>query len=255
MPSTQMKTFFVLLLIAILFLSVKIDSSLRFPFPPLNQLIWDSAEEFKDKTSLEKPFGSEGGFRDLSFLLLGMRKLAADIAWISVLQYFGSREFAGESDEDVHPPHHLEGGNYPALKKMVLRVMRLDPSLHYVTFYGAGAFGWLLNRPEEAMEILQEAIHYNPTQWRFRYYVGALLYKEKGEFSEMIKLLEEAIQFPDCPTMMKSILANIYKERKNYRRSLEIWLAVYENEKTEPWYKMQAEKQIKDLSKRLDISE
>lgn len=238
-----------------LFLSAKIYSAFHFPFPPLEQLIWDTGEEFKNKTSLEKPFGSEGGFRDLGFLLLGMRRLAADMAWISVLQYFGDREFAETTNKDTQPhSHSLEGGKYPALKKMVLRVMRLDPSLHYATLYGAGAFGWLLNRPQEAMELLQEGIKNNPTYWQFRLYVGALLYREKGQFSEMIVLLEEAIQFPDCPTMIKSVLANIYKERKNYQRALEIWLEVVENEKTDAWYKMQAEKQIKELSQKLGVT-
>lgn len=248
----MLRTILFLLSGASLLLSVKIHSAFRFPFPSLNQLIWDTGEEFKDKISLEKPFGAEGGFRDLGFLLFGLRRLAADMAWISVLQYFGSREFAEDAAPQGHEHFH-EGGTYPALKKMVLRVMRLDPSLHYATLYGAGALGWMLNRPQEALELLQEGIKNNPTHWRFRLYVGALLYREKEQFSEMLKLLEEAIQFPDCPTLMKSILANIYKERKNYRRALEIWLEVMEDEKTDSWYKMQAEKQIKDLSKKLGI--
>jgi tetratricopeptide (TPR) repeat protein len=110
-----------------------------------------------------------------------------------------------------------------------------------------------LNRPEEALEILQEGIAANPTYWRFRLYVGAIVHKQRGRFDDMIRLLEDAVLYPDCPTLVKSVLANIYKERKNYKRALEIWIGILEGRERDPWYREQAQKQIAELRQKLGI--
>lgn len=239
-----------LLILSIFFLSLRINASLRFPFPPINQLIFDISKEFSGLTSVERPLASEGGFRDFSGLLLGMRRLTADIAWISVLQYYGSHE---TEDEGGKHPHVFGAGKYFALKKMVLRVTRLDPSFVYAYLYGAGAMGWNLDRPEEAMEILQEGIRYNPTYWKFRLYVGALVYKKKGEFDNMIGLLEDAVRYPDCPTMIKSILGTLYEERGKYPQALKLWIDIFESSEKDMTYKQKAERHIDLLRKKLGL--
>lgn len=238
---------FLILIISIVLvpiLSFKISSQFVFPYPKFSDLVFDFQDEFKHLTSYERPLGAESGYRDLMGPLLGMRRLSADIAWISVLQYYGSHERSEEHSE-------FGAGNYPAMKKIILRVMRLDPSFHFACLYGAGALAYGLDRPQEAIELLKEGIQYAPTYWRYRLYLAAIIYKQKGRFDDMIRLLEDAIQYPDCPTMVKSILANIYKERKNYKRSLEIWIEIYENEKSDTSYIERAEKQIQELKKKL----
>lgn len=241
---------------AVLGLSVHMGSRATFPFPPFTTLVWDIGREFERVTSYEKPLGAEGGYRDFAGVLLGMRRLAADVAWVSVLQYYGTHEQdAKEDHDDGHTHGHgpYDGGRYFALKKMVLRVMRLDPSMQYATLYGAGALAFNLDRPQEALELLEEGIRNSPTYWRYRLYVGAILFKQKGQFDEMINLLEDAITYPDCPTMVKSILAGIYKDRKDYARALRVWLDVLENPRTDVWYRSQAEKQIQELRVKLGI--
>lgn len=240
------------LLIATFLVSGFIHRSFIFPFPPLNILVFDLSEEFKNIVSFQRPLGSEAGYRDFAGVLMGMRRFTADIAWISVLQYYGAHEMENSGDEEGHR-HEFTSGDYPALQKMVRRVIRLDPSNYHACEVGGGALAFNLNRPKEGLEILEEGIQYNPTYWRFRLLVGAIVYKQQGKFSDMIALLEDAIRYPDCPTMIKSILANIYKQNKNYLRALQIWIEVYENERTDPWYREQAVRQITDLRDRLGI--
>jgi tetratricopeptide (TPR) repeat protein len=227
--------------------SIKINQTFPFPFPPFNQLIFDISDEFSDQVSYKRPLGSEGGFRDFAGLLFGSRRLTADIGWISLLQYYGMHERGEESYSA------LGKGKYPSLKKMVFRVTRLDPTFHYAYLYGAGSLAFNLNRPEEALDILKEGIENSPTYWRFRLYVGAIVYKQKGRFDDMIALLEDATRYPDCPTLVKSVLANIYKERKNYKRALEIWIGVLEGNERDSWYREQAGKQIAELRPKLGI--
>lgn len=235
-------------LVGMVLLSFTILSTFRFPFPPFNRLIFDIGKDFSNLASFERPLGAEGGFRDVFGVLMGMRRLTADVGWLSVLQYYGGHE---KEEEGEH--HEFGGGKYHSLKKMVLRVVRLDPSFHYAYLYGAGALGWNLDRPDEALEILKEGIRYNPQYWRFRLYVGAIVYKQKGKFDEMITLLEDAVQHPDCPTMVKSILANIYEERKDYVKSLKIWIDIQESEHKDPAYIQRSEQQIKELRRKLGI--
>jgi len=241
------------LVVVVGFLSHKIHSTFNFPFPPFNTLVYDLSDDFKNKTTYQRPLGSQAGYRDLSGLLLGMRRFTADIAWISVLQYYGGRDNA-EDDHGEESHHHGSGRErYPALKKMVQRTVRLDPSFHFAALMGSGALAFTLDRPQEGLELLEEAIRRNPTFWRYRLYAGAILYKQKGRFKEMTVLLEDAISFPDCPTLIKSILANIYKERGQFTKALEIWLEVYENDKTDNWYMEKAEKQIDILRRKIGI--
>ena len=244
-----MRIFLPLALLA-LFLSVRLDRAFRFPYPPFNRMIFDISEEFSKEPSFERPLGSEGGFRDFGGLLLGMRRLTADIAWVSVLQYYGAHEVR---EADRGEPHDLGEGEYPALKKMVMRVVRIDPYFQFAYLYGAGSLALNLDRYDEGLELLEEGIKYNPTYWKFRLYVAGIVYKKKGEYDNFIGVLEDAVRYPDCPNLVKSCLANIYKARKNYPRALEIWLGIMEQKNLDFTTKHQAEEQIADLRGKLGL--
>ena len=69
----------------------------------------------------------------------------------------------------------------------------------------------------------------------------------------MIALLEDATKYPDCPTLIKSVLANIHKERKNYARALEIWIGVLESGESDPTFQEQAKRQVEELRQKLGI--
>lgn len=241
---------FLFLTASVIFFSQQISADLTHSYPAITQLILDSGEDFKQRGSYEQPFGASGGFRDISLLLLGTRRLGADVAWISILQYYGGEESEGK-EEFVDRPLEGRSEKYPSLKKLTLRTLRLDPQLHYAVLYGAGALAFNLNRPEEAVEILEEAIQRNPQYWKYQLYLGAILYKQKGKFDSMLHLLEDAIQYPDCPTLIKSILANIYKVNKNYVRSLQIWIEIYEGKDTS--YHEKARNQIEELKQKLGL--
>ena len=238
------------LLAGVFFLSLCLSRTFKFPYPPFDQLIFDVDREFQSLPSFARPLGSEGGFRDFGGLLMGMRRLTADIGWVSVLQYYGAHETA---HEETGAPHDMAAGNYPALKLMVLRVVRLDPYFHFAYLYGAGSLAFNLNRYDEAIELLSEGIKYNPTVWKLRLYVAAVVWKKKGAYDRLIPLLEEAIRYPDCPNLVKSCLANIYKARKNYARALQIWLDILESPNVDATYRNQAREQIEELRGKLGL--
>ena len=176
---------------------------------------------------------------DMGFALLGLRRWGADAAFIQWLQYYASDykgEKAGpeahadgdghihmgaESTADLHPEVRLDF--YPRFLDHGRRTVSLDPYFHYAYIFGAVALAFNLNRADEALALLNEGVRRDPTYWRFRLYAGAIAYRKSQEVEKVIALLEEALRYPDCPSMVQNILANIYKRRGNFRRAAEIY--------------------------------
>ena len=182
---------------------------------------------------------SPRGLQDTSIILAGFRRTAADLAWVQLMEYLGRNdEFL---DYRLDPLKSLKG--------MTLRIIRIDPYFRPAYLFAAGILAWSpsVNRPDDALEILREGIRYSPTYWPFRNYAEAILYKEKGRFSDMALLLERGIQDPDCPSMTKSILANYYKSQKRYADAIRVWQSVLSSPQDSDAYG-QARQQIRLLT-------
>jgi len=163
--------------------------------------------------------------------LLGLRRLSSDLAWIRVLQYYGTLE----EEEHVHHPGYCERGEYEELLSMCKEVVRLDPYFHYAYLFGGGCLAFNHERYDEAIELLQEGIRNNPKFWRFRLYIAAIVYTRTKEFDKVVPLLEEAIRYRDCPELVKFFLANIYKARGEFEKAIALWediLATTRNDQT-----------------------
>ncbi|OGS27932.1 MAG: hypothetical protein A2297_08010 [Elusimicrobia bacterium RIFOXYB2_FULL_48_7] len=179
----------------LLFLSQhKIRLSWQPSYPHFNELITE-----------------QNGLQDISGILMGFRCATADIAWVQLIQY-------SATDEDYSSTMDL-------LKPLTLRVVRIDPYFHEAYLFSSGILAWFknVNRPDEAIELLQEGIRNNPKYWQLRLYLSAIVYKKAAKYSEMAALLEEAIQYPDCPSIIKGILANYYKSSREYGKAIDIW--------------------------------
>lgn len=153
----------------------------------------------------------------------GFRAAAADLAWIQVLQYAAGSLPSVPADRPGRPYDHL--------KPLCQRIVRLDPSFHRAYLYGAGILGWFhgVERPDEALELLEEGMRRDPGQPLYALYVAALAYKKSGDADRMIALLERTFNDSKTPTMMKAILANTRKSRGEYEKALELWSRILEN--------------------------
>ncbi len=177
--------------------------------------------------------------QDMSLVVGGFRRLAADMAWVQMLQYMGTSWARTQADEHGHEGHHhdlyditeKQEGAYGRLKELALRIGWLDPYFKEAYLYAAGILAWspMVDRPEEAVYVLQEGQRASPDYWPFKTYMAAILYKKQARASEMTHLLEDSIRQPGCPTMVKSILANYYKSQKRYADALRVWQRVLEN--------------------------
>ena len=201
---------------------------------------------FTEVVNLSAGKSTRYGLLDLSGLMLGMRHMTANIAWIQLLQYYGTPEVEHEHKENgCSFCEDYGAGKYYDFLALSQRVIRLDPFFHYAYLYSAGALAWNLNRPEEAILLLQEGIRSNPKYWRFRLYLGAVIYQQLKKFEQMLTLLKEAVRYPDCPSLIKVIVANIYEKQGRYIESLRIWFQVLESK--DESYRLRAEKKIAEL--------
>lgn len=161
--------------------------------------------------------------QDASLAGCGMRAAAADIAWVQMLQY------AAGSLLDM--PADRPGRSYDHLQTLALRVTRLDPSFHRACLYAAGILGWFrgVERPDEAVALLEEGMRRDPGQPLYSLYIAALAFKQKGQADKMIALLEGTFDDPQTPSQMKAILANTRKARGEYAQAIGLWERVLAN--------------------------
>jgi tetratricopeptide (TPR) repeat protein len=222
----------------------------------------------------ERPVIDYYAVQDLGAVLNGARRLGADLAFIQLLQYYGSGEYAdphrlfGRKWERSQVParelgheghdhgHDAESDDekprpsWPLLNTFTLRVGSLDPYFHYAYLFGGGALAFTQRRYDEALSVLQEAAKRDPSFWRYRLYQGAIAYGKGAEMNRAIPLLEEAIRQPDCPSMVKNILANMHKKAGNPRRAAEIFVELIETSRDQEYVAL-ARQRLKEMGIRL----
>lgn len=184
--------------------------------------------------ALDEMMMSEHYAGDLGFLMLGSRRLAADIAYIQYLQYYGVSEHHHDEDcenstDTAHAQiHDFASGNYPLLKEKIQRVLRLDPFFNQAVLEGAGALAFNQKRSDEALDVLSEGIRRDPAFFRYRLYVGAIAYSDANDDRKLMALLDEAIQYNDCPRLLENILANLHKKFGEYTQAFRIYIHMLE---------------------------
>jgi tetratricopeptide (TPR) repeat protein len=182
----------------------------REPFPPL-------------AVTLSSPLTQ---LSDLAGLSLGFRRLTADMAWIQALAYYGTPE----EGIDQEKMEHGGGGRYFDFSDYCQRVIHLDPYFKYVYYFGGGVLGWNLNRIPEAEKLLEEGIKTYPKEWRFQQYLAALAYQKSHDINKLVSFLEAFIYEEDCPNLLRSILANLYKKEKRYKDALRVWDLIFQTQ-------------------------
>jgi len=195
------------------------------PFPPLS-------------VSLSSPVAQ---LSDFAGIAAGFRKLTGDIAWIQTMIYYGT-------PEEGKDPELAEngGGQYPLFLPYCQRAAEIDPTFKYIYYYCGSALGWNLNRLDEAEVFLKEGIKANPKEWRFQQFLAAMAFQKSHNINSLVDFLNTFVQQPDCPNILRSILANIYKKQKRYMDSIRIWMILYDT--GDPSYTQKAVREMHDLA-------
>jgi tetratricopeptide (TPR) repeat protein len=76
-------------------------------------------------------------------------------------------------------------------------------------------------------------------------YQGAIAFRKNQEIDKAVANLEQAILDPECPSMIKNILGNIYIKQGNLQRAKDIYLDLLNSRDAS--YTTYAEQQLRKL--------
>lgn len=233
----QKPVIFAVLILSLAASAFYLDRNFKYPFDVVNFSLAQN----------QPPLDQYAMF-DLSSVVFGVRKMASDIAWIQLLQYYGGMD--DEKESGVESEREFNGvtfgnGRYQLLQKLTQRVVRLDPYFYSSYMYGGACLAWNLDRPDEGIAVFDEGIKNAPNYWQFTIYKMAIIYKKLDRYEDMVGKLEEALKYKDCPIMVKAMLANIYKKKGNYIRALQLWVEIYDLGPTD--YQIRAGEEITKL--------
>lgn len=208
-----------------------------WPLPLTALLCFFAAQGLADGKRLPFPDAAEGrsfaasGMRDAGFLAFGARRLGADTAFIELLQYYASHENQNEDPNagfyvyglTPRPAWQMEGGDYPEFLARARRVLWLDPYFRFAVFYSASALAFNQNRPQEALEILNEARKWLPREWKYDVLAAAIAYGKGEDAARQAAELDRVIADPDAPDMLRQLTAFLNKKAGKYKRAYEIY--------------------------------
>lgn len=205
------------------------------------------------------PVTEETAVETAGLLSLGMRRMAADLGLIRMLVYYGSpeKEEAGHEGHGHPPGTHgtfdparpelsWGGGRYPEMLPRARRLNALDPLYSYPVLYAAGALAFNLNRPQEALDLLSEALRKDPDSLQYRAYVGAIGFHRSGDTARVLSLLEPTLADPDCPTMIKMMVALMYRQKGRRADAVRVYRDVLATSR-DAGYRAQARRALRSL--------
>jgi hypothetical protein len=176
-----------------------------------------------------------------SFVLLGARRLAADLGLVDLFLYYGAAE-------DLPSTHggHGQNTSYSDLKARALSILDLDPSFIYPALYASGTLTFNLDRPQDGLEVLQYALARNPGNAEIGGYIGAIGFSRNGDKRQVIRVLEPYLDMPDCPTMIKSLVAFLDLKTGEIAKAAQIYQEILDTSK-DPGYRGIAQRQMEAI--------
>lgn len=194
-----------------------------------------------------------GATGDMLALALGSRRLFADLWFIRLMQYYGTREFTGEEEEAAGGHHHDEhenygGGSYPLFLPMARHVLEVDPAFTAAGLYAAASLAFNMQRGEEAQELITYALKYNPREWKYLTMLAAIGYSKAQNPVAVAEAIAPILKDPDCPVMLKQLAAFLNKKAGNYAAAAAIYADIAATSRDEAYVK-NARRELEKLAR------
>jgi pentatricopeptide repeat protein len=150
--------------------------------------------------------------------LLGFTSLAADLAWIRTVQYFGSR---------------IEGQErFPQLYPFVDLTTSLDP--HFLDAYQHGGLFLVIARQyPNAIAIYEKGIAANPSAWQLPHDLGRLYFLELHDYQKAIQWWEITDHLPGRPHYIPRFLIRLQAKLGHVETALELWQEMLDHSENE----------------------
>ena len=147
---------------------------------------------------------------------LGLHNAAADLMWLTAIQYFGG----GESSTSEKLDDYL------------FLSTELDPKFAYPYAFGVlllPAFGQV----DEGIRIAQRGIENDVPDYRIPYYLATTYFLNKDDPINAAKYFDVAANTPGVPDGIKKVSANFGSRADKRAKTISIWEGVYSTTRDE----------------------
>lgn len=165
---------------------------------------------------------------------LGFHNVAADIVWLSTIQYIGGRI--------------TTDWKMPELFRMVDTVVTLDP--HFVEAYTLGALfmNYTGGNIPGAIALLERGTRANPTRWEPPHDLARTYYLDLKDYQKALRWFEVTDRMPGRPHYVPRFIARLYAATGQRETALELWQAMRDSA-TSDWVREIAEREIAKLQR------
>jgi tetratricopeptide (TPR) repeat protein len=194
---------------------------------------------------LERRPGSAGAEEEVRYLpppavarrlAFGYDRLAADLAWISTVQYFG---------------RHLERDQeYPHLRDLVEFTVGIDP--HFVEAYQYGAlFLWVAGNTGATIALLEEGYRQNPGRWELPHDLGRVFFLQFSDPAQALRWWMIARDIPGAPAYLPRFIARLEAKVGNLETALELWQEIERDPNMTEHFRAVARREITSIRPRM----
>lgn len=142
---------------------------------------------------------------------LGLHNAAADIAWLSAIQYFGG----GESAKSEKLPDYL------------FLASDLDPKFAYPYAFGALILP-SIGQADLGLSLAQRGLNNGVEDYRIPYYMATTYYLTKKDTVNAAKYFDLAANTPGAPDGIKKVVAAFGSQSDDRAKTKQIWTGIYE---------------------------
>ena len=156
----------------------------------------------------------------LKRLSLGYDGLLADVYWTRAVQYFGGK--------------HVVGSRHFQLLAPLLEITTtLDPHLTVAYEFGAN---FLAPRPpdgagmpQEAIQLVNSGIRYNPDVWKLYYNLGFIYYMEMKDYPKAADAFGRGSKLPDAHPFLRIMAARMAQHAGESEMARMMWTTAYQS--------------------------
>ncbi|MFQ5510584.1 MAG: hypothetical protein ACE5EO_01925 [Candidatus Krumholzibacteriia bacterium] len=142
-------------------------------------------------------------------LALDYKQIAADMVWLSAIQYYG----------DYRQGNH----SLAYFKGLIDIVTTLDPHFIFAYVFGALVVSEDVGNLQTGVDILKGGMAQNPSCWRLPFEIGFLSYVNQVDFELAGRYLNLAARMPDAPEYVQRFAAFAYSRADRHGSAVRLW--------------------------------
>jgi hypothetical protein len=143
---------------------------------------------------------------------LGYETLAADLAWLRGIQYYGE--------------HRLTDQKFDMIGHVMGIVADLDPRFLQPYVFGAFVLAQEMKRPERGLALLERGMAENPGRWELAFEAGFLHYVARHDYVEAGRYFSRAAHLPGHPEYVERFAAFAQQRAGNDAMAILLWKRV-----------------------------